>query len=142
MTHLEYKTQHYYNWEYYASQMPIWKRRIEQFNGKVCKYSKKIIFENDDNLEQFYELYGYDFDEQSLQIQELSLLEIKKKDSMNWIYKLYGEQKQNKQDEQDEQCEQCEQCETSKPSLDMDISIDCIDKDILNIFQEIPGLII
>jgi hypothetical protein len=98
--------------------MPIWKRRIEQFNGKICKDSKKIEFENDEELEEFYAQYGYEFDEQSLQVQELSLLEIKKLSSVNWIYELYGEQEKD---------------ENSKTSFD---------KDILNVFQEIQGLTI
>lgn len=115
ITHSDYKKLHYYNWEYYASKSPIWKRRILKYNGKFCNETKKIIFENDPDLEEFYKLYGYDFDEQSLQIQNLSLLEIKKLLPINWIYRLYGDglEKQDKED-----------------------------KDILDVFKEIQELVI
>lgn len=115
MNHSDYKKLHYYNWEYYALKSPIWKRRILKYNGKFCNETKKIIFGNDSDLENFYELYGYDFDEQSLQIQDLSLLEIKKLPSINWIYSLYGD----------------------------DYDLENQDKeDILNVFKEIQELVI
>lgn len=113
MNHCEYKKLHYYNWEYYTSNIPIWKRRILKYNGKYCNKTQKVIFENDYDLENFYELYGYEFDEQSLQIQNLSLLEIKKLPSMNWVYGLYGDGLENQDKE-----------------------------DILNIFKEIRELVI
>jgi hypothetical protein len=89
MSHSDYKKLHYYNWEYYASRSPIWMKRIKKHNGRVCNETKKILFENDSELEEFYELYGYDFDEQSLQIQELSLKKIEKISVVNWINSIY-----------------------------------------------------
>lgn len=84
----EYKKENWYNWEYYASFMPIWEKRIKQFRGIICHDSKKVVFENDDDYEGFYELYGYDFDEQSVQIQGMSLLNIDKKMPIEWINRI------------------------------------------------------
>jgi len=52
----------YYNWLYYASFSPIWQERIQLFGGK--QMDEKIVFPNDDKEEEFYQLYGYEPDEQ------------------------------------------------------------------------------
>ena len=57
------------NWLYYAvSKTPIWKNRVLQYHGKVDANSKTVIFENDDCLEQFYELYGFEPESQNREI--------------------------------------------------------------------------
>lgn len=117
VSHSEYKNLHYYNWEYYASRSPIWARRISKYNGKFCNETNRLLFENDSDLENFYELYGYEFDEQSLQVQELSLLEIKKISSINWIDSIYSSIHNS--------------CKFYKE-----------DNDILNMFKEIQHLVI
>ena len=43
---------------------------------------KKVVFINDDCLEKFYELYGYEPDEQKKEIQEKSIIQITK--ASNW----------------------------------------------------------
>jgi len=59
------------NWLYYAvSKTPIWKNRLLQYHGKVDINSKTIIFENDDYLEGFYELYGFEPESQKREILE------------------------------------------------------------------------
>lgn len=59
------------NWLYYAvSKTPIWKNRLLQYHGKVDENSKTIIFENDDYLEGFYELYGFEPESQKQEILE------------------------------------------------------------------------
>jgi len=57
----------YYNWIYYASFSPIWQERIHNFGGK--QMDEKIIFPNDEKEEEFYQLYGYEPDEQTREIQ-------------------------------------------------------------------------
>ena len=125
MSHSEYKKLHHYNWEYYASASPIWKNRILKYNGKFCNESKRIIFENDSDLEEFYQIYGYDFDEQSLQVQELSLLEIEQLPVINWIYSLYGSNHQE---------------EYLKSICLLDGFKNEDKEEIINIFKEIKGL--
>lgn len=63
---------YYYNWEYYASTCERWRERMENYNVTFKeKYSKEnkefnfICFQDDDTLEDFYEHYGYEPDEQS-----------------------------------------------------------------------------
>lgn len=55
-------------WDYYASFSPIWKERIEYHNGKIDAHLKQVIFEENDDEESFYDLYGYEPDEQSVEI--------------------------------------------------------------------------
>tara|TARA_R110001592_G_scaffold258316_2_gene522140 strand:+ start:1931 stop:3121 length:1191 start_codon:yes stop_codon:yes gene_type:complete len=60
------------NWEYYTRYTPCW---IERFNLFKVSFSEccKIVFENDDLLEEFYDSYGYELDEQSKIIQNQSI---------------------------------------------------------------------
>jgi len=58
----------YYDWIYYASFSPIWLKRIKQFKGK--RIHEKIVFPDEDSEEAFYELYGYEPDEQPRDVQE------------------------------------------------------------------------
>ena len=51
-------------WLYYASFSPIWANRIAEFGGKIDHETKKVEFE-EDYLQEFYDLYGYEPDEQS-----------------------------------------------------------------------------
>jgi hypothetical protein len=57
----------YYNWLYYASFSPIWQKRIHIFGGKQT--DEKIAFPNDEKEEEFYQLYGYEPDEQTCGLQ-------------------------------------------------------------------------
>jgi hypothetical protein len=124
ISHEEYKKEHYYNWEYYASHMPIWEKRIKQCGGKICDDTKKVIFENDTNYEKFYELYGYEFDEQSLEIQDMSLLNIDKKTPIEWIERI-----------------QCIQIKTSI-EMEMEIKHLNVDSDIIESFKQLNELIV
>ena len=74
-----------YNWEYYASFTPLWKERIFMYNGSINHELKRIDFDNDDNLEMFYEKYGYELDEQSKDVQDCSLLDVKRRNHSDWL---------------------------------------------------------
>lgn len=74
-----------YNWEYYASFIPLWKERIDKFQGSINHTIKRIEFIEDDCLEAFYDAYGYELDEQSKEVQECSLLDINKQDWKEWF---------------------------------------------------------
>ena len=56
-------------WEYHASLSPIWSERIEKYNGKIIKESKTVQFDDDDDLENFYEEHGYEPEEQLGEVQ-------------------------------------------------------------------------
>ena len=51
------------HWLYYAYRCPLWKERIEECNGTII--DNCVVFpEEDDEIEKFYEKWGYDPDEQ------------------------------------------------------------------------------
>jgi hypothetical protein len=55
-------------WDYYASFSPVWKERIEDHNGRIDDVTKRVIFDDDDDQEEFYDRYGYEPDEQRVDI--------------------------------------------------------------------------
>jgi hypothetical protein len=72
-----------YNWVYYASFTPLWKRRIEKCNGVIDHNSKSIVFEDEDDMEKFYLHYGLDTEEQPTRIQSKSIKPIVKE--QDWL---------------------------------------------------------
>ena len=65
-----------YNWPYYAAKSPVWKQRIQDHNGIIDEEDECIFWDPDldiDKEEEFYQLYGYDLDEQSLAVQSKML---------------------------------------------------------------------
>lgn len=72
------------NWLYFASFSPIWKLRIEKYKGIQNHQTNTIDFEeNDDTLEDFYENYGYEPDEQPKEVLE-KILYINPKPQLSW----------------------------------------------------------
>jgi len=66
---IDIKKKFQYHWDYYAYECPIWQERILNHNGKKNDETHRIDFSDDDS-EDFYDLYGYEPDEQSLEVQE------------------------------------------------------------------------
>ena len=56
------------DWLYYCSKTPIWEERIRAFNGIVDDEKKCVEFADDDSLESFYENWGFEPDEQPVEI--------------------------------------------------------------------------
>ena len=75
------RKKYYYHWEYYASFSPIWLERIRKFRGKQNHSKKSVEFENDNYMEEFYNKYGYEPDEQPKEIQDYSMQDIHEKRS-------------------------------------------------------------
>jgi len=50
------------DWLYYCAATPIWESRIREGRGKVL--GERVVFESDDDLEAFYEMWGLEPDEQ------------------------------------------------------------------------------
>ena len=50
----------------------LWKARITGSNGTIDEEAKEVTFKDDESLEQFYEKYGLDPDEQRLEVQQKS----------------------------------------------------------------------
>ena len=58
------------DWLYYCRNTPIWTDRIRQHGGMIDDETKQIVFSREDDLEDFYDIYGLEPDEQSLEIHE------------------------------------------------------------------------
>lgn len=52
------------DWLYYCSLTPIWAKRIRECRGTVDDLGKRVAFGSDDDLEAFYERWGFEPDEQ------------------------------------------------------------------------------
>ena len=83
------------NWCYHASFSPLWDERINSFNGIIDHVNQKIIFNHDydndadDNLERFYQNYGFEPDEQKIEIQEKTIQNIKNERTCLQFYKKH-----------------------------------------------------
>ena len=83
----------YHNdWLYYACFSPIWRERVLSYHGRIDHESKKIIFEENavvvegegDGEDEFYENYGYDPEEQTIQTQEKNITPIAEATILTW----------------------------------------------------------
>jgi hypothetical protein len=85
----ELTSMYYYKWIYHASFSPIWHERIKKYYGFIDYINMNVCFNNDDCLEEFYNIYGYEPDEQQLEIQNKNIGSINC--NYNWFdfYKLY-----------------------------------------------------
>lgn len=81
-------------WETYAYNTPCWNKRFIEFNGRLDD-KNKMIFDNDDNLENFYEKYGYEPDEQTSEIQDMSIGYIDKISKKDWYESIFDENNLN-----------------------------------------------
>ena len=83
-------------WELYAFNTPCWNKRFTEFNAYIDnKNINKVIFDNDNNLENFYDKYGYEPDEQINEIQNTSIGYINKISKNIWYETLFNENKFN-----------------------------------------------
>lgn len=57
------------NWLFYASRIPLWEHRILKYKGIINIEEKTVHFENDDSLEEFFDKYGFEPDEETIEIQ-------------------------------------------------------------------------
>lgn len=77
------------NWLYHASFAPIWSQRIRQYGGYVDYTKQKVVFTDDDLMEEFYELYGLEPDEQKKEVQDKSIRKIVSKYDWKWFSEKY-----------------------------------------------------
>lgn len=77
------------NWCYHASFSPLWQERINSCNATIDHITKKIIFNNDEDLEKFYQNYGLEPDEQKMEIQEKTTQNIKQEKTCLQFYKKH-----------------------------------------------------
>jgi len=79
----------WYHWEYFAYKSPIWKKRFDKYNININDKKQIIEFKNDDELEEFYQNYGFEPDEQNINIQEKSTKKVKKITLNDWLYNIF-----------------------------------------------------
>jgi hypothetical protein len=72
IANVDFRKEYCENWLFYAARSPIWSDRIITCGGFVMD-NEKINIVDEDKTEEFYQLYNYEPDEQSLEIQEKSI---------------------------------------------------------------------
>jgi hypothetical protein len=60
-------------WLFYAAESPVWLSRIEKYEGTIDYENQTVHFHNEDNEQEFCELWNYDPNELPSNIQELSI---------------------------------------------------------------------
>ena len=78
------------NWLYAASFSPLWLARIQGNNGTVDQHVREVTFKDDESLEQFYEKYGLEPDEQRLDVQQKSTGSMSKEATWSKFYSKNG----------------------------------------------------
>ena len=74
----KYKVELREHWEYYAYRTPYWREIIDKYGGILDDEMREINFPDDEKSENFYELYGYELDEQCHEVQNMGFLPIRK----------------------------------------------------------------
>jgi len=77
------------HWEFYAYLSPLWNKRFHQYNITVDPEKKKVIFHDDDELEEFYSQYGYDPDEQSYETENKRIVHMPENIWKNWYDSVF-----------------------------------------------------
>ena len=85
------KSAYYYGWLYCASFSPLWRNRIAKCHGVIDAKNKQVLFDDDD-IDGFYDEYGYEPDEQTATVENKTIQEIKKE--RNWL-SFYNEHNKN-----------------------------------------------
>lgn len=65
-----FKDKMHYKWHYWASYSPLWRERIEKYNGLIDHANQEIIFPNDDTIEDYYNHFNLEPDEQPKETQD------------------------------------------------------------------------
>jgi hypothetical protein len=60
-------------WLFHAAFSPIWRERIIEYNGTIDEDMEQVVFKSLYDEESFYDTYGYEPDEQPLEIQKRCL---------------------------------------------------------------------
>ena len=84
------------HWEYYAYRAPLWKKRIDEHHGSPDHETKRILWDDDNLQEQFYEAYGYDTDELDSEITKRCIAINKRRLTANEYCTMINAKKQQK----------------------------------------------
>ena len=87
-------------WENYAYACPLWQERFNQYgarlncsetNSNIDNMRSRVTFDDDDDLEAFYDAYGLEPDEQSKHTQEQGIVNIPLVSWVSWHDTLFHE---------------------------------------------------
>lgn len=84
-----FKDNIYDKWCYWASYCPLWRERIEKYNGMIDHTKQEIIFPNDDIFEDYYNRFNLEPDEQSKETQNRFMGEFLLDASVSDFYDQY-----------------------------------------------------
>ena len=74
-----------HKWLYYGARSPVWEERILEYDGRLDHKIMDVIFDDDDNMEAFYERFGLEPDEQSIKIVEKIIPPIVPENNVTWL---------------------------------------------------------
>jgi len=83
------------HWEFYAYLCPLWNKRFQKYNITVDSDKKKIVFHDDDELEEFYSQYGYEPDEQSYETENKRIVHMPENNWKTWYDSLFTSTEKN-----------------------------------------------
>jgi hypothetical protein len=86
-------------WLYQASFSPLWFDRIKHHRGYVDYVNQKVEFVDEDLQQSFYTKYGYEPDEQPINVKEKSIMVIEKVNNWTTFYNTYNQNNLFKMDE-------------------------------------------
>ena len=77
------------HWEFYAYLCPLWNKRFHKYNITVDSDEKKIVFHDDDELEEFYSDYGYEPDEQTYETENKRIVHMPENNWKTWYNSIF-----------------------------------------------------
>ena len=86
-------------WLYQASFSPLWFDRIKRHRGYVDYTKQTVEFVDEDLQQSFFAKYGYEPDEQPINIKEKSIMAIEKVNNWTTFYNTYNQNNLFKMDE-------------------------------------------
>ena len=83
------------HWEFYAYLCPLWNDRFQKYDITIDSDKKKIVFHDDDELEEFYSQYGYEPDEQSYETENKRVVHMPENNWKTWYDSLFTSTEKN-----------------------------------------------
>ena len=88
-------------WLYQASFSPVWFDRIKNYRGYVDYINQKVEFVDEELQQSFFTKYGYEPDEQPLNVKERSIMAIEKVNNWSAFYNTYNQNSLFKMEEEE-----------------------------------------
>jgi hypothetical protein len=84
-------TCYWYHWEYYAFDCPLWTERFNRYDITIDHDTAKIIFNDEDQMEEFYSQYGYEPDEQTTETETKRIIHMSEHYWKDWYESIFQE---------------------------------------------------